>query len=40
MKNVLYNIKFVITGSSKAIAGAGSGAGAGVEIVESRRGNK
>jgi hypothetical protein len=26
MKNVLFNIKSVITGSSKAVAGAGSGA--------------
>ncbi len=29
MKNVLFNIKSVITGSSKAVAEAGSGAGAG-----------
>jgi hypothetical protein len=29
MKNVLFNIKSVIKGSSKAVAGAGSGAGAG-----------
>jgi hypothetical protein len=28
MKNVLFNIKSVITGSSKAVARAGSGAGA------------
>ncbi len=28
MKNVLFNIKSVITASSKAVAGAGSGAGA------------
>ncbi len=31
MKNVLFNIKSVIAGSSKAVAGAGSGAGAGAE---------
>jgi hypothetical protein len=29
MKNVLFNIKSVITCGSKAVAGAGSGAGAG-----------
>jgi hypothetical protein len=29
MKTVLFKIKSVITGSSKAVAGAGSGAGAG-----------
>jgi hypothetical protein len=29
MKNVLFNIKSVKTGSSKAVAGAGSRAGAG-----------
>ncbi len=28
MKNVLFNIKTVITGSSMAVAGAGAGAGA------------
>jgi hypothetical protein len=29
MKNVLFNIKSVITGSSKAVGGAGAGSGAG-----------
>jgi hypothetical protein len=29
MKNVLFIIKSVITGSSKAVAGAGTGSGAG-----------
>jgi hypothetical protein len=28
MKNVLFNIKSVITGSSKAVVGSGAGAGA------------
>jgi hypothetical protein len=31
MKNVLFNIKSVITGSSKAVAVAGAGSGAGAE---------
>jgi hypothetical protein len=37
MKNVLFNIKSVITGSFKAVAGAGSGAGvrAGAEKIVS-----
>ncbi len=31
MKNILFNIKSVETGSSKAVAGAGAGAGAGAK---------
>jgi hypothetical protein len=31
MKNVLFNIKSVITGGSKVVAGAGARAGAGAE---------
>jgi hypothetical protein len=40
MKNVLFKIKSVITGSSKAVAGAGFGAGAGAEKSRSRNGKK